>query len=410
MRRLLAATSRAAVVAASALAVSTTAFAEPPSSPLSEAAAAAASSSSSSSAPPSSSVAVRSRAAQGLLETIGNTPLVELRSLSQATGCRILAKCEHMGPGGSVKDRPAAHIITELERRGLLVPREARDATGDARTFTIVEGTGGNTGVGMALVAAARGYKAVFTMPSNVAQSKIDVARAFGAEVIVCPMVPFSDARHYYHVAERLSRELPNAVWGNQFEGLDNSESHFRTTGPEIWRQAGKDVDGLVVAAGTGGTMGGLSRFLRSVNPRLAVWLIDPPGSSLAHYVETGEMAPAAGSTVTEGIGIGRLTANFASSAKIDGAFRGSNEEATAMCYYLLRREGIFVGPSAALNVVGAVKLARKLGPGHTVVTVLCDGGSRYMNKMYSPEWLKEQGLEAAADVDASRAHADFVL
>jgi cysteine synthase A len=223
-------------------------------------------------------------------------------------------------------------------------------------------------------------------------------------------MVPFSDARHYYHVAERLSRELPNAVWGNQFAGLDNSESHFRTTGPEIWRQAGKDVDGLVVAAGTGGTMGGLSRFLRSVNPRLAVWLIDPPGSSLAHYVETGEMAPAAGSTVTEGIGIGRLTANFASSAKIDGAFRGSNEEATAMCYYLLRREGIFVGPSAALNVVGAVKLARKLGPGHTVVTVLCDGGSRYMDKMYSPEWLKAQGLEAAADVDASRAHADFVL
>jgi cysteine synthase A len=409
MRRFLAATLRAAVVAASALEVSTTAFAEPPSSPLSEAAAAAAASSSP--APPlSSSVAVRSRAAQGLLETIGNTPLVGLRSLSQATGCRILAKCEHMGPGGSVKDRPAAHIITELERRGQLVPREARDAAGDARTFTIVEGTGGNTGVGMALVAAARGYKAVFTMPSNVAQSKIDVARAFGAEVIVCPMVPFSDARHYYHVAERLSRELPNAVWGNQFEGLDNSESHFRTTGPEIWRQAGKDVDGLVVAAGTGGTMGGLSRFLRSVNPRLAVWLIDPPGSSLAHYVETGEMAPAAGSTVTEGIGIGRLTANFASSAKIDGAFRGSNEEATAMCYYLLRREGIFVGPSAALNVVGAVKLARKLGPGHTVVTVLCDGGSRYMDKMYSPEWLKAQGLEAAADVDASRAHADFVL
>jgi len=405
MRRLLAFSARglaASALAASSLAAAT-AFAEPAAAfdepaPPSPAPAAAA-----------SSVAVRSRAAQGLLETIGNTPLVELRSLSRATGCRILAKCEHMGPGGSVKDRPAALIITELERRGLLVPREARDAAGDARTFTIVEGTGGNTGVGMALVAAARGYKAVFTMPSNVAQSKIDVARAFGAEVIVCPMVPFSDERHYYHVAERLSRELPNAVWGNQFEGLDNSESHFRTTGPEIWRQAGKDVDGLVVAAGTGGTMGGLSRFLRSVNPRLAVWLIDPPGSSLAHYVETGEMAPAAGSTVTEGIGIGRLTANFASSARIDGAFRGSNEEATAMCYYLLRREGIFVGPSAALNVAGAVKLARKLGPGHTIVTVLCDGGGRYMNKMYSPEWLKEQGLEAAAAVDASRDHADFV-
>jgi len=393
MRRLLAASARgAAAAAAFASAASSASFAEPPAPP----------------APPAS-VAVRARAAQGLLGTIGNTPLVELRSLSRATGCRILAKCEHMNPGGSVKDRPAALIISELEREGRLVPREAR-APGDERVFTIVEGTGGNTGVGMALVAAARGYKAVFTVPSNTAQSKIDVARTFGAEVIVCPMVPFSDPRHYYHVAERLSREIPNAVWGNQFEGLDNSEAHFRATGPELWQQSGKDVDGLVVAAGTGGTMGGLSRFLRSVNPRLAVWLIDPPGSSLAHYVETGEMAPAAGSTVTEGIGIGRLTANFASSAKIDGAFRGSNEEATAMCYYLLRREGIFVGPSAALNVVGAVKLARKLGPGHTVVTVLCDGGSRYMNKMYSPEWLKEQGLEAAADVDASRAHADFVL
>ena len=401
MRRLLALSARCA--AATALA-SSAAFAEPAAAPA---------------APPSppppppppaaSSVAVRSRAAQGLLETIGNTPLVELRSLSRATGCRILAKCEHMGPGGSVKDRPAALIITELERRGLLVPRDAREAAGDERAFTIVEGTGGNTGVGMALVAAARGYKCVLTMPSNTAQAKVDVARAFGAEVIVCPMVPFSDARHYYHVAERLSRELPNAVWGNQFEGLDNSEAHFRTTGPEIWKQSGKDVDGLVLAAGTGGTMGGLSRFLRSVNPRLAVWLIDPPGSSLAHFVETGEMAPAAGSTITEGIGIARLTANFASSAKIDGAFRGTNEEAVAMSYYLLRREGIFVGPSAALNVAGAVKLARKLGPGHTVVTVLCDGGARYMSKLYSPEWLKEQGLEAAAAVDASRAHADFV-
>jgi cysteine synthase A len=239
------------------------------------------------------------------------------------------------------------------------VPREAR-APGDERVFTIVEGTGGNTGVGMALVAAARGYKAVFTVPSNTAQSKIDVARTFGADVIVCPMVPFDDPRHYYHVAERLSKEIPGAVWGNQFEGLNNSESHARTTGPEIWHQAGHDIDGLVVAAGTGGTMGGLSRYLRSVNPRLAVWLIDPPGSSLSHYVETGEMLPPPpGSTVTEGIGIGRLTNNFASAAKIDGAFRGTNAEAVGMAYYLLRREGIFVGPSAALNVAGAVKLAR---------------------------------------------------
>lgn len=361
-------------------------------------------------APPAATTTLRHRAARGILEAVGETPLVELRSLSRATGCRILAKAEHLNPAGSVKDRPASFIVAELEREGRLVPREARAATGDAREFTIIEGSGGNTSLGFALVAAARGYKAVFTVPANVAQEKVDLARTFGAEVIVCPVVPFSDPRHYYHMARRLAEETPNAVWGNQFEGLANSESHARTTGPEMWRQSGRAIDGLVVASGTGGTMGGLSRFLRAVNPAVAVWLVDPPGSSLAHFVETGEMAPQPGSTVTEGIGIARLTANFASAAKIDGAFRCSNEEAVAMAYYLLRREGIFVGPSAALNVVGAVKLARKLGPGHTVATVLCDGGARYQSKLYSASWLESQGLTAAAAVDATRDHADFVL
>ena len=342
----------------------------------------------------------------GLLGSIGNTPLIHLKSLSEATGCRILVKAEHMNPGGSVKDRPAAMIITEYEKEGKLVPRDKRK-TNDNTVYTIVEGTGGNTGVGMSLIAAARGYKAIFTMPANVSQEKIDTARNFGAEVIVCPIVPFSDPQHYYHRAKEIAESTPGAVWGNQFEGLSNMKAHYLTTGPEVWYQSNKQVDGLVLAAGTGGTIAGMSRYLKEKNPKLAVYVIDPPGSSLAHYVETGKMESQAGSTITEGIGIGRLTANFASSAPIDGAFRGTDQEAVEMAYYLLRREGIFVGPSAALNVVGAVKLARKLGPGKTIVTVLCDNGDRYKSKMYQSTWLKEKGLVLTADY--SRNNADFV-
>jgi cysteine synthase A len=339
----------------------------------------------------------------GLIGSIGNTPLLELKSLSAATGCRILAKAEHMNPGGSVKDRPAAYIILEAEREGRLVPSPPG---GPQQQQTIIEGTGGNTGVGMALVASARGYRTLFTMPANIAPEKVETARGFGAEVVVCPVVPFSDPRHFYHTAKRLAEETPGAVWGNQFEGLANMRSHYLGTAPEIWRQSGGRVDGVVCAAGTGGTIAGLSTYLRERNPALRVYLIDPPGSSLAGYVETGRMEPVAGTTITEGIGVGRLTANFAS-ARIDGAFRGTDQEAVEMAYYLLRREGVFVGPSAALNVVGAVKLARKLGPGHTVVTVLCDGGDRYRSKLYNPKWMEEKGFVLTADY--GRDHADFV-
>ena len=347
------------------------------------------------------------RVSHGLSAAIGRTPLIELPSLSAATGCRILVKAELLNPGGSVKDRAAVYILDGAEREGKLVPRHLR-APGAPRG-TIVEGTGGNTGIALALLAASRGYNAIFTMPANVSDEKVATARALGAEVIVCPVVPFTDPRHYYHAAQRIAAER-GAVWGNQFEGLLNARSHAEGTGPEIWAQAGESVDALVVAAGTGGTMGGLSTYLRSVNPGVKVYLADPPGSSLAGYVTTGVMAPAPGNTITEGIGVGRLTANFASAARIDGAFPVSDQETVDMALYLLRREGLWVGPSAALNVCGAVKAARLLGPGHSVVTVLCDGGARYSSKMYSgAAWLAERGLSDSVGADCDRDHADFV-
>jgi cysteine synthase len=345
-------------------------------------------------------------AAASLAEAVGNTPLIELRSLSAATGCTILAKAEFMNPGGSVKDRPALNILRAAERAGKLVPREAR-APG-APPQTIVEGTGGNTGVALALLAASRGYKALFTVPSHTSSEKIDQMRAFGAEVIVCPAVPFTDkAQHYYHLAQTLGETTPGAVWGNQFEGLANAEAHFDGTGPEIWAQTAGRLDAFVCSSGTGGTISGVSRFLKSVSPGVRVYLIDPPGSVLAHYVRTGTPKASPGSTIAEGIGIGRVTANFGS-ARIDAAFDGTDTEAVEMAHYLLRREGLWVGPSAALNAVGAVKAARALGPGHTVVTVLCDGGGRYASKLYNPAWLAEKGF-GTLSADYTTDNADFV-
>lgn len=263
---------------------------------------------------------------RSITECIGNTPLLELTSLSKATGCRILAKAEHLNPGGSVKDRAALRIITEAEAEGRLLPGG-----------TIVEGTGGNTGVAMALIAASRGYNAVFTMPDNTSREKVELMEAFGARAIVCPVLPFSAPEHYYHVAQRLAERTPGAVWGNQFEGRANMAAHYTTTGPEIWQQAGGRVDAIALAAGTGGTIGGLSTFLREMNPRLRVFLIDPPGSCLANYVNTGALTPSTGSTLVEGIGIGRLTSNFKAALPIDRAFVGSDQEAIDMAYHLLR-------------------------------------------------------------------------
>lgn len=344
----------------------------------------------------------------GLLGAIGATPLIELKSLSEATGCRVLAKAEFMSVGGSVKDRAAASIVAAAEASGALVPRHKRRPGEPAGT--IVEGTGGNTGITLALIAAARGYKCHFTMPPSTSPEKVETARCLGCSVEVCPSVPFDSPLHFYHRAQAYAKATPGAVWMSQFESAANSAAHETTTGPEIYEQAGGRVDGVVLSSGTGGSVGGISRALRARDPRVRVFLVDPPGSSLASFVESQTLTPTPGDTVTEGVGLGRVTSNFASAGPLDGAFRATNEEVVAMAHYLMRREGLWVGPSAALNVVGAVKLARALGPGKTVVTLLCDGGARYASKVYSPAWLAERGLAAAANVDVERAHADFVL
>ena len=320
----------------------------------------------------------------GFANSVGNTPLIEIESLSKATGCTILGKAEFLNPGGSVKDRAALFMVLEAEKAGTI------QAGG-----TIVEGTAGNTGIGLSLVANARGYRSVIVMPSNQSQEKIDLLRTLGAEVELTNPVPFSNPDNYYHVARRRAEEIENAFWANQFENLSNSDAHYHTTAPEIWRQTGGELDGVVMSSGTGGTIGGVTAYLKEQNPKIATYLIDPTGSGLYSYITTGEFK-AEGNSITEGIGINRATANF-NRARLDGAFQGTDQQVIEMAQYLLKHDGLFVGSSAALNVVGAVKLARKLGKGHTIATILCDGGGRYQSRMYNPQWLAEKGLTPIA-------------
>jgi cysteine synthase A len=320
----------------------------------------------------------------GFANSVGNTPLIQIESLSKATGCTILGKAEFLNPGGSVKDRAALFMVLDAEKSGTL------KAGG-----TIVEGTAGNTGIGLALVANARGYRSVIVMPSNQSQEKIDLLRTLGAEVELTKPAPFSSPDNYYHVARRRSEEIANSFWANQFENLSNSDAHYHTTAPEIWRQTGDGLDGIVMSSGTGGTIGGVTAYLKEQKSQIATYLIDPTGSGLYSYMTTGEFK-AEGSSITEGIGINRATANF-NRARLDGAFQGTDQQVIEMAQYLLKHDGLFIGSSAALNVVGAVKLARKLGKGHTIATILCDGGGRYQSRMYNPEWLAEKGLTPVA-------------
>jgi cysteine synthase len=320
----------------------------------------------------------------GFVESVGNTPLIYIESLSKATGCNILGKAEFLNPGGSVKDRAALFMVLQAEKEGKLKPNG-----------TIVEGTAGNTGIGLTLVANARGYRSVIVMPSNQSQEKIDLLRTLGAEVELTPPVPFADPRNYYHVARQRAEELENAFWANQFENLANAESHYQTTAPEIWRQSGEAIDGVVMSSGTGGTIGGVTAYLKEQNSKIATYLIDPQGSGLYSFVTTGELK-AEGSSITEGIGINRETANFRR-ARLDGAFQGSDREVIEMAHFLLKHDALFLGSSAALNVVGAVRLARQLGAGHTIATILCDGGGRYQSRMYNAEWLAEKDLTPTA-------------
>ncbi len=323
------------------------------------------------------------------LEAIGNTPLIRLNRASEETGCEILGKAEFMNPGGSVKDRAARHIVLDAERRGVLKPGG-----------TVVEGTAGNTGIGLAHVCNARGYRCVIVMPDNQSPEKYALIEALGAEVRRIRTVPYSDPNHYQKVAGRLADELPDAIWANQFDNVANRRAHVETTGPEIWQQTDGKVDAFVSASGTGGTLGGVSEYLKSRNAGIRTVLADPPGSALYEYVRNGVVKVTGSGSITEGIGIGRVTANMRD-APVDDAEHVEDGETVTWVYRLLREEGLFVSSTTGINVAAAVRVARKMGPGHTIVTVLCDNGSKYLSRLFNRNWLAEKGLLQFADATA---------
>jgi cysteine synthase A len=321
----------------------------------------------------------------GFVGSVGNTPLIRLAGPSAATGCEILGKAEFLNPGGSVKDRAALAIILDAEARGLLRPGGM-----------IVEGTAGNTGIGLALVGAARGYRTVIVMPETQSQEKKDTLRLVGADLRLVPAKPFKDPGNYVHVSRRLAEELaasePNgAVWANQFDNLANREGHERTTGVEIWEQCDGRIDAFTCAVGSGGTLGGVARALKARDPAIRIVLADPHGSALHAWVKTGELV-AEGGSITEGIGQGRVPGNL-EGTPIDDAVRVSDTDALNAVFALLRDEGLCVGGSAGLNVAAAMEVARQMGPGRRIVTILCDGGQRYQSKLFNPAFLAERGL-----------------
>ena len=316
----------------------------------------------------------------GIAGAVGNTPLVRLAALSRETGCEILGKAEFLNPGGSVKDRAALYIVRAAEKSGALKPGG-----------TVVEGTAGNTGIGLAHICAARGYRCVIVIPDNQSEEKMELLRVLGAEVRPVPPKPYKDDDNYQKVAGRLAAATPNAIWANQFDNVVNRQAHYETTGPEIWRDTGGKVDAFVSAVGTGGTLAGTARFLKEKNPAVRIVLADPHGSALYSWAKTGKLE-AEGSSITEGIGTTRITANF-EGTPVDDAERVGDPEAVRMVYRLLREEGLFVGGSTGINVAAAVATARKMGPGHTIVTLLCDRGSLYFKRLFNPAWLAEKGL-----------------
>ena len=319
--------------------------------------------------------------AADVLEAIGNTPLLRLRRASESTGCEILAKAEFMNPGGSVKDRAARAIVLDAERRALLRPGG-----------TVVEGTAGNTGIGLALVCNSRGYRCLIVMPNNQSPEKYALMEAMGAQVQRVAPVPYSDPNHYQRVARRLAEELADGYWANQFDNVENRRAHFETTGPEIWEQTGGRIDAFVAASGTGGTLAGVAAYLKSRNPAVRTVLADPPGSALYEYIRSGVPRVTGSGSITEGIGIGRVTANM-QDAPIDDAVHVEDPETVTYVYRLLREEGLFVSSTSGINVAAAVRVARELGPGHTVVTVLCDTGSKYLSRLFNRDWLQQKGL-----------------
>jgi cysteine synthase len=328
----------------------------------------------------------------GFVEAIGNTPLIRLRKASEMTGCEILGKAEFMNPGGSVKDRPALFMVLDAEKKGLL-----------KKGGTIVEGTAGNTGIGLALVANARGYRSVIVIPETQSQEKKDYLRLIGAELREVPAVPYANPNNYVKVSGRLAEEIaksdPNgAIWANQFDNVANRQAHIETTAPEIFRQTQGKVDGFICAVGSGGTLAGTALGLRSLKPSVKIGLADPFGAALYSYFTTGELKSEGGS-ITEGIGQGRITANL-EGLKVDHAYRIADAEAVQIVFDLLLEEGLFLGASSGINVAGAIALAKELGPGHTIVTILCDGGARYASKLFNPEFLRTKNLPVPAWLD----------
>lgn len=316
----------------------------------------------------------------GFVDTVGHTPLIRLHSFSEETGCEILAKAEFLNPGGSVKDRAALYIIQDAEEKGLLKPGG-----------TVVEGTAGNTGIGLAHICNAKGYKCLIIIPNTQSQEKMDALRALGAEVRPVPAVPYKDPNNYVKLSGRIASEMENAIWANQFDNLANRRAHYETTGPEIWAQTDGKVDAWVTSTGTGGTFAGVAMYLKEKNPAIKCVLADPMGSGLYSYVKTGEIKTE-GNSITEGIGNSRITANM-EGAPADDAIQIDDTEAIRVVYQLLRKDGLFMGGSTGINIAAAVALAKQMGPGHTIVTILCDSGSRYQSRIFNHEWLESKGL-----------------
>ncbi|MCD2322427.1 cysteine synthase A [Sphingomonas sp. IC-56] len=316
------------------------------------------------------------------LGLIGNTPLVRLKGPSEETGCEIYGKCEFANPGGSIKDRAALFIVRDAEERGLIHPGG-----------TIVEGTAGNTGIGVALVANARGYKTIIVMPETQSREKMDTLRALGAELVLVPAAPYSNPGHFVHTSRRIAEETSNAIWANQFDNTANRKAHIVGTAEEIWNQMEGRIDGFTCAVGTGGTFAGVGLGLKAKDEQVCIALSDPYGAALYEYYANGELK-SEGSSVAEGIGQGRITGNL-EGAPVDTQFRISDEEGYAWVQRLLSEEGLCLGLSSGINVAGAVRLAKHLGPGKRVVTILCDTGFRYLSTLYNPEWLEAKGLSA---------------
>jgi cysteine synthase len=334
-----------------------------------------------------------------VIEAIGDTPLIRLRAASEATGCDILGKAEFMNPGGSVKDRAALAIIKDAIASRALKPGG-----------TIVEGTAGNTGIGIGMVAAAMGFRAVIVIPETQSQEKKDMLKLVGAQLIEVPAVPYANPNNYVkysgRIAEAMAKSDPNgAIWANQFDNTANRKGHYETTGPEIWAQTQGRIDGFVSAVGSGGTLGGVGMALKERSSAVKIGLADPPGAALFSYYTTGVLK-SEGSSITEGIGQGRITANL-EGAPVDFAYRIDDEEAVRIVFELVEHEGLLLGSSSGVNIAGAIRLARELGPGHTIVTILCDSGARYASKLFNPGFLREKGLPVPAWLERQASAPD---